>query len=148
MPNNPYNDRPPLRPVSVRLPVDAYNTLRRIALAEDRKITSLVRWAVKGYLAGLNENAPKSGERRKVDELAASIPAHVRRHESDALSQKEAAKRLGISPRTLRRHASLGHIRPIRIGGRITYTRQSIEAFQREAAQGKISVPVGGRVSK
>ena len=148
--------------------MDAYNTLRRIALAEDRKITSLVRWAVKGYLAGLNENAPKSGEKseaestfqdtslgegnlgegRKVDELAASIPAHVRRHESDALSQKEAAKRLGISPRTLRRHASLGHIRPIRIGGRITYTRQSIEAFQREAAQGKISVPVGGRVPK
>ena len=85
---------------------------------------------------------------RAVDDLEATLPAQHKSHGNEALSAKAAAKLLGISVRTLRRHADLGHIRPIRIGRRITYTRQAVEAFQREAAKGKIGVPVGGRVSK
>jgi len=85
---------------------------------------------------------------RAVDDLEADRRTPLRPEATGALSANEAARLLGISPRTLRRHASLGHIRPIRIGRRITYTRQAVEAFQREAAKGRIGVPVGGRVSK
>ena len=84
---------------------------------------------------------------KEVERIEADLRAHVRPATNGALSTKEAAKLLGISPRTLRRHASLGHIRPVRNGGRITYTRQALEAFQRDAALGKVSVPVG-RASK
>ena len=84
---------------------------------------------------------------KAVEKLEANLPAQVRPATNGALSTKEAAMLLGISPRTLRRHASLGHIRQIRIGRRVTYTRQAIEAFQRDAARGKVSVPVG-RASK
>ena len=86
--------------------------------------------------------------KRSVERLEAKLSRRSVDTNDEALSAKDAALLLGISVRTLRRHAGLGNIRPIRLGGRITYTRQAVEAFQRLAANGKVSVPVEGRVTK
>ena len=71
--------------------------------------------------------------RRAIEALEKRL--EQRRDEGDCLSEEEAARRLGISARTLRRHAQGGLIRPLRIGGRKLYTPQSIEALKRDAAR-------------
>ena len=71
--------------------------------------------------------------RRAIEALEKGLER--RRDEGDCLSEEEAARRLGISARTLRRHAQGGLIRPLRIGGRKLYTPQSIEALKRDAAR-------------
>ena len=71
--------------------------------------------------------------RRAIEALEKRL--EQRRDEGDCLSEEEAARRLGISSRTLRRHAQGGLIRPLRIGGRKLYTPQSIEALKRDAAR-------------
>lgn len=78
------------------------------------------------------------GLREEVHALREEVQA-LRRKESpegpDALlTREEAAKRLGISERTLDDMADAGEIQPVRIRGRVLYSPDTLKAYIRARA--------------
>lgn len=95
-------------------------------------------------------SSPLSTEIREVladlqDEVTAlrdEVTALRRKEAPDGpdalLPREEAAKRLGISVRTLDDMADAGEIQPVRIRGRVLYHPETVEAYvQRQAGEGR-----------
>jgi len=71
-------------------------------------------------------------------EIRAIVREEVRSAHPQRYNYDDAAARLGVSPRTLRAHVDTGDLTPLRIGQRVLFTEEMLEAFERDAAAGRL----------